>query len=647
MQLHKLLRRNTMFSIGIACLAVRSFAADTAAVLMDMNLEDLLNMQVTTTSKQAEKISDAPGVISVVTRDEMERFGARTLKEVLLRVPSVALSTYTMSDRSSIAVRGDQLNPTACHTLLLINGRPVREALEGGIKSEMYESFPVSVIDHIEVIRGPGSVLYGSNAFSAVINVITKKGNENTTNLEIQGGNPAAFLGDGSAAYQIGDFNVIAGLKYYKEKEWTLGYIGSDGITKYNVSVPNNGVGSYLELNYKNLKIMSSYEGWTHFFANQVFLNPQSGLVAMGDVFFQKSFNDIGYTQKITDWWNASFNATYTNSWLDVDTFLGRSSFDLTGEWTNFFKPVNNLNIVLGVLGNYVKGEMSISNATVILDTSRSSMGIYLQADYKLHPTLKLIAGLQGNKVPGFDFDFNPRAGFIWSPQEIVNIKALYSQAFRAPTIQELYMNILGNPDLKPEKVNTFDFGVNIQTDKASIGLNNYYSQISNNIIETFPPHYENVNQKTTIIGMELEGKYYVTKELLLTGSGLYQQNTNNDSLGNIMPVPEAGAKGGISYSSKGLTVSVYNIYEGKLDKRYTSLGNPNPVAYNLLNANIGYDFNKLLKLEKLGKIALNVEGYNLLGDDIWLPASGSSSKSASLPVTHGRSIHSGIDVSF
>ncbi len=658
MQLRQLVNWKAIAFCSITCLAVQSFAADSTTVLMEMDLNDLLNMQVTTTSKQAEKISDAPGVISVVTRDEMERFGARTLKDVLLRVPSVALTTIYMTDRSTVAVRGDQLNPAACHTLLLINGRPVRESLEGGIKSEMYESFPVTVIDHIEVIRGPGSVLYGSNAFSAVINVITKKGNENKTDLKVQGGYPGAFLGDGSAAYQLGDFSVIAAAKYYKEKNWDLSYIGSDGVTKRDISIPNNGIGSYLELNYKNFKVMASYDQWQNFYAMQKFIPktppPVTTRHAYGDVDYQKLFTDAGFNQKFTDWWNMSVNATFTQSWLNIDSIPApkRNSFDLTGEWTNFFQPVKDWNVVFGMLGNMVQGVQHSGIPSILsLDTSRSSLGLYLQTDYKLLPTLKLIGGLQGNKVPGFDFDLTPRAGLIWSPQEIVNIKALYSQAFRAPSIQELYTNaptIKGTSDLKPEKVNTFDFGVNIQTEKATFGINNFYSEISNTIYQQPGKilYYVNNKQKTTIIGMELEGKYYITKELLLNGSGLYQYNTNGDSLGNMMPVPEAGAKIGLSYSSHGFTLSAFDIYEGDLDKRYTSLGNPNPGEYNILNVNVKYDLNKLLKVKTLGQMALRIDCYNLLGKEVWLPAPGLVS-SSSLPVIQGRSMFFGIDATF
>ena len=90
--------------------------------LMDMSLNDLMNVTVTTTSKGEEKISDAPGVISVMSRDELKRFGARTLKDVLTRMPSTALSAIYMTERSTVAIRGDQLSPASNHILLLING---------------------------------------------------------------------------------------------------------------------------------------------------------------------------------------------------------------------------------------------------------------------------------------------------------------------------------------------------------------------------------------------------------------------------------------------------------------------------------------------------------------------------------------------
>src|SRR5262252_7392794 len=141
--------------------------------------ESPLEIKVVTASKFAESISDAPGVMSVVSRDELQRFGGVTLAEILDRVPGLNLTSAYFTDRSIVAARGDQTKINGGHVLFLINGRPTREILEGGLVSDLLESFPVSALDHIEVVKGPGSVLYGSNAFSAVINLITKKNEAN------------------------------------------------------------------------------------------------------------------------------------------------------------------------------------------------------------------------------------------------------------------------------------------------------------------------------------------------------------------------------------------------------------------------------------------------------------------------------------
>ena len=130
--------------------------------LYSMDLASLLNMKVTTASKFSENLADAPGVMEVVTKDELRRFGGMTLGEILDRVPGLSTTTASFTDRSMVAARGDQTQINGGHILFLINGRPTREVLEGGIISDLLESFPVNILERIEVILGPGSVLYGS-----------------------------------------------------------------------------------------------------------------------------------------------------------------------------------------------------------------------------------------------------------------------------------------------------------------------------------------------------------------------------------------------------------------------------------------------------------------------------------------------------
>src|SRR5450755_4753407 len=153
-----------------------------------LDLESLLSTKVITASKFSENMADAPGIISVISQDELRRFGGTTLAEVLERVPGLSIASAYFTDRSLVAARGDQTKINGGHILFLINGRPTREVLEGGLISDLLEAFPVNALEKIEVIKGPGSVLYGSNAFSAVVNLITKKAEGNGLTVSGFGG---------------------------------------------------------------------------------------------------------------------------------------------------------------------------------------------------------------------------------------------------------------------------------------------------------------------------------------------------------------------------------------------------------------------------------------------------------------------------
>src|SRR6187200_2284629 len=102
-----------------------------------LDLEALMDVNVTTASKSSESLSDAPGVISVVTADELRRFGGMTLREVLERVPGLTGASSYFTDRSLVAARGDLTKANGGHLLILINGRPSREILEGGLVSDL------------------------------------------------------------------------------------------------------------------------------------------------------------------------------------------------------------------------------------------------------------------------------------------------------------------------------------------------------------------------------------------------------------------------------------------------------------------------------------------------------------------------------
>jgi outer membrane receptor for ferrienterochelin and colicins len=140
-----------------------------------LSFESLINVKVSVASLKAENVSDAPGIISVYTNQDIKRWNWQSLEEVLMQTPgfysrqSLALGTH-----GTMGARGDQ--PYFGNRLLfLVDGRPFRSSLYGASYADLLYNFPMQAVERIEIIRGPGSVLYGSSAYDGVVSVVTRK----------------------------------------------------------------------------------------------------------------------------------------------------------------------------------------------------------------------------------------------------------------------------------------------------------------------------------------------------------------------------------------------------------------------------------------------------------------------------------------
>jgi len=140
--------------------------------LGDLALEDLLDVEITSVSKQAESLARAAASITVITRDEIRRSGATSIPEALRGVPGVQVARLN-ANRWAVATRG--FNSTFSNKLLvLIDGRSVYSPLYAGVYWDAH-NVRMDDVDRIEVIRGPGGTMWGANAVNGVINVITRK----------------------------------------------------------------------------------------------------------------------------------------------------------------------------------------------------------------------------------------------------------------------------------------------------------------------------------------------------------------------------------------------------------------------------------------------------------------------------------------
>jgi outer membrane receptor for ferrienterochelin and colicins len=650
------------FALSLAGLAAAQVSSQTppsggTSDLGSLDLESLLSTKVITASKFSENLADAPGVISVITQDELRRFGGLTLQEVLERVPGLSLSSSYFTDRSLVAARGDQTKINGGHVLFLINGRPTREVLEGGLISDLLEAFPVNALEKIEVIKGPGSVLYGSNAFSAVVNLITKKAESNGVTLSGFGGEKGAKGSSGQVMVKRGNFSLFGAGQLHQRPNWTTDYLLPTSLIGdplappvplvQNLTLADRADGAYLGASYKNLAFMSSFtESHAPSFVR--------GNIATNK--WRRGFADLGYSLKATNQWDMSFNATYTRNTFDNFGYpsIGRDSQELVLEWTNSIAFSNWDRLTVGALFNHIEGQetyFGIDPPFQISDGSRPGGAFYAQWDHQLVDTVKLVGGFQFNKIEGTGVNVVPRAGIVWNPTSHVGVKALYSGAFRAPSINETMLNhpgLQGTPGLRPEKVGTLDLSVSYQANRFQGALTYFHSKQTDSIIvDTLPVRWRYLNLgEATIQGFELEGKYYLRKSFFLTGSLSYQVNEDANENYDLTPVPNVGAKGGFSYRSEnGLTLSMFDNYQGTLRGFSNTTVNPGTTAYHLLGSHVRYDLSRYLGSRDKGGIALFAHAENLANYQVWLPDWGNNSGDT-MPVNRGRTVYFGVEFS-
>jgi outer membrane receptor for ferrienterochelin and colicins len=620
--------------------------------LLSMDIESLMNVEVTTASRFSDKLSEAPSIMSVVTSDELRRFGGLTLGEILDRVTGLTRTSQYFTDRSLIAARGDQTKTAGGHILFLINGRPTREVMEGGIISDLLESFPVAILDHIEVIRGPGSVLYGSNAFSAVINLITKKANANSVSAEGLGGVGGAVASSAQLMYKRGDFSAVGAAQLHEAPDWPVVYtvppsqrdipVAPHVPNVQDVDVVDRGVGSYLGMNYKGLSLMSAFTEWqsTAFVQGNV-----------GETRLTRDFANLGYDRNITKNWEMSFNGTFTRTTFGETPYPSalRVSNEFIAEWTNLITLSKKDRLTVGGLFNRIAGTEYYTGGpvtTISAQGNRPGGAFYAQLDHQLFSDVKLIGGVQSNKIGSLALSTVPRAGIVWTPRKWASFKVLYGQAFRAPSLDENLLNrpgVVGNPNLLPEKVATIDVGFVVQSGRYEGDIDYFNSKQTDSIVAVLgsPARYVNLGE-LTFNGVELEGKYYFQKNFFAQGSFLYQTNVTGTGATDVTPIPNFGGKGGISYEvSNGLTASLFDVSDGPINGYATSV-NPVQGTHNVVNAEVRYDLAKRLHFSDRNDVAFSLHATNLIGHPIWLPGWGFNSIDT-IPVQQGRVIYAGL----
>jgi iron complex outermembrane receptor protein len=431
-------------------------------------------------SKYEQKVTEAPSSVSIVTASEIKRYGYRTLADVLRSVRSF----YVTSDRnySYVGVRGfgrpgDYNN----RMLLLIDGHRMNDNLYDMALIGTEGVLDIDLIDRVEIIRGPGSSLYGSNALFAVVNVITKRGRDlKGPEVSTEAGRYDTYktrLTHGNR-YQNGLETIVSGSGYTSRGKPSL-YYG-----EYDNPAANNGLSNqndydrshsfFTKTSFQDITLEGAYSMRTKGISTGAFqTNFNDPGVKTTDV---RYYLDLRYERNIGrstdvvarifyDWYDYYADYPYSAPGYILNKDHG------TAEWWGAevklsTRPFEFLRIILGAEYTYNTRldqlNYDVTPYTVWVEDKRHSQvwATYLQGELTLSQWLSVTAGGRFDYYDTFGGTTNPRLAFIITPVEKSVIKLLYGSAFRAPRPFELYYQGStneANPDLKPEKITTYE----------------------------------------------------------------------------------------------------------------------------------------------------------------------------------------------
>lgn len=451
--------------------------------LLQLTFEDLLDVEVIVASKSAETVAEAPSSVTVFTHQEIQNMGVTTLGELLDFVPGFQTFRLGLNgDSQGFQVRGNPMLPVFTRdVLILLDGRRLNGSHSGG--AVLYNSYlNLDNVKQVEVIRGPGSALYGSNAFLGVINIITL---DDHNALTLRAGNHASKEALLHVSERQNDWHIAGFARVYGDNGNNFSSL-SDRTGRHgaandahqaadaNLKLTKGDLNLHLRHTHRRIEdfLDSEYIGANGINQSE---NEQSSIAfnytydVNNDLWFEFSggytrsrlyfLSDAGVQENgLTD----LFGLYLENEALNID-IAADWLINSNNHWQAGFTYENTGNTDNALINNhtfdsklhYLRGADSFTN-----NQDRDIFGLYIQHRHRLHTHLNMILGLRYDHYSDFGNTLNPRGALIYTTPWQDHIKLMYGRAFRAPNLADLTLNVAnskGNPNLQPEQISTIE----------------------------------------------------------------------------------------------------------------------------------------------------------------------------------------------
>jgi iron complex outermembrane receptor protein len=523
------------------------------------DLSNAYGQTIKLASGYEQLIKKSPSTVSVITKEDIERIGAITIEEVLQTIPGILVS-HSIGYLPVYSIRG--IDPDSNGAVLIhYDGIPINNAKTS---SSLYVLGRLAKnIERIEIIKGSGSALYGANAFSGVINIITKKK---------KGVDAGTFIGSNDnfgGWLNIGkDFDNFK-VNFSAQGQMTNG--GNEIIETDKQSFIDSAVGTNASLapgginkghDEIDLKLESSYKDKASLYLRYIKkINYGFGVglfdsldnsgksineawllganYTMGDETLKTKF-DIYYSGGTQ---LAEFNIFPSGAVRETfKTPVSRKTTSLTHELetkiSTIYSGLNNHKLHLGIGFEYdsidnitdernfivggpfgispspsglLQSARSLGRLPIIFPTTRYNYYGFLQDEWQLFNDLALTAGVRADYFSDFGLTINPRASLVWTVSSSLTAKLMYGRAFNAPSFFEFYTNprlaATGNRELNPETIQTVELSLyKMWPYKITTQLNLFWYETSDVI--TQPINYIN----NSILGISASGNFSNTE---------------------------------------------------------------------------------------------------------------------------------------
>ena len=549
------------------------YAQQDVLTMQDISLESLLDVRVSTASKYEQTAREAPAAVTVITAEDIKRYGYQSLGDVLASVRGF----YTSYDRNYayLGTRGFG-RPTDDNNriLVLINGLSTNDGIFGSSSIGTALVMDLSFVEKIEVIRGPGSALYGTSAMFAVINIVTRG---------------AETLGTVQASAKVGSYgqkggSVLLSNSFDNGLDVVLSGLWEDTdgqnlyFEEFDDPGTNQGVSEQLDWERRHgFRGTAAFKGFT---MQAKYSNRQKGIpTAPGESAFNASntlttdseaFVELKYEQALSTDKNVSirgfahhygFKGVYPYDWGDeiVDYFEQTSEYwgVVEGQFRWDTSPNNRL-IVGSEYRRYFNSHYKAWDEYEVYNEFNapfSVFSVFAQNDYQVTPGLAVVVGLRHDQYSTVGGATTPRLGLIFNPFSSSTLKLLYGEAFRAPGAFEMRYEgdyFKPNPDLQPESIETLEaLWEQRLTSNLSATVSVFDYTLHNLIEESYDPDDElSMYQNTGEVeaqGIEAEINARFEGGLSGYASYTYQNARETQTQAHLTNSPEHMVKAGIT----------------------------------------------------------------------------------------------------